>query len=77
MLPIQAQELLTACDMDGNGVVDQVDFMKVMQAAWDQPQELWQDMGWEPFTDGSSERLEACISGGPYGSLPTYFTPSS
>lgn len=44
---MQAQELLTACDVDGSGAVDKVDFLKVMQGAWDQPHELWQDLALE------------------------------
>eukprot|EP00656_Telonema_subtile_P054526 TRINITY_DN817_c0_g1_i4.p1 TRINITY_DN817_c0_g1~~TRINITY_DN817_c0_g1_i4.p1 ORF type:complete len:161 (+),score=53.64 TRINITY_DN817_c0_g1_i4:395-877(+) len=42
--PIEAQEILTACDVDGNGRVDKADFVKVMKAAWDQPQEQWEDV---------------------------------
>eukprot|EP00658_Telonema_sp_P-2_P084788 TRINITY_DN9509_c0_g2_i5.p2 TRINITY_DN9509_c0_g2~~TRINITY_DN9509_c0_g2_i5.p2 ORF type:complete len:231 (+),score=54.59 TRINITY_DN9509_c0_g2_i5:155-847(+) len=42
--PAEAQEILAACDVDGNGRVDKADFYKVMKAAWEQPQEHWNDL---------------------------------
>lgn len=42
--PVESQEILTACDVDRNGRVDKADFVKVMKAAWEQPQERWKDV---------------------------------
>jgi len=44
---LEATEVLHACDVDANGVVDLKDFVKLMQDAWEQPQEHWEDLEME------------------------------
>jgi len=71
----EAQELLTACDVDGSGAVDKVDFLKVMQGAWDQPHELWQDLALEKRAklaarQAEIDRLQAQVNETPEGEEP-------